>query len=444
MNIAIVGAGVSGLHAAATLHELGHTVSVFEASDTVGGHVQTLRVPFGGADSPQEAIVDLGVFMFDPLLIHPYLAKLIEKTNTIAAPVYTEIPLNFTLYINKKNQSSICWKTDQVNKKVSKIQVLVENLKKTISDHGIFSPAGYWQCFKNIGLMKEIFRFHRLLETLSTDPENKFLSIDDFVKKYSFSPKLIQYWILPQMHCWWGSTRESLSQSSIQVFADSVLKVSLQPQYTLTQGVDKLIEMLSEPIKPFIKTSTPVKRIIRSEDKVIVNDTTFDAVLLAIPPSAALKLLDSPEEREKEILNSFTTTTTTVFLHTDELTWLPVNKESWSTINLIQNERDNVCTFWVGRLHPLMPSLFLTWGDQLMIRPAPDKILKTAHFLRTLPTLNTVKASEAIHDLQGKNRTWYCGAHVHALKEAPHSLWSDNALQSGYQAAQAIHESSTK
>jgi len=160
--------------------------------------------------------------------------------------------------------------------------------------------------------------------------------------------------VFPQIHCWWGTKRDSFLKSSIQVFADSVFKVSLQPQYTLKKGVDHLVQVLSESIQDKIHLSTPVEHIERFPNEVRINNQSFDALLFAIPPCAALKILDNSkinnsatdDTTEKNILSQFTTTTTTVYLHSDE-TWLPA-KASWSTINLMRDERGSFSLFGRG------------------------------------------------------------------------------------------------
>ena len=60
-RIAVVGAGVSGLVAAAELHRAGHDVHVFEAGEYPGGHTNTIDVetinPWVLAQDPQEVFV---------------------------------------------------------------------------------------------------------------------------------------------------------------------------------------------------------------------------------------------------------------------------------------------------------------------------------------------------------------------------------------------------
>ncbi|WP_294750167.1 FAD/NAD(P)-binding protein, partial [uncultured Exiguobacterium sp.] len=43
MNIAIIGAGISGLFLATRLQELGHDVTIYEARDRIGGRIETVE-----------------------------------------------------------------------------------------------------------------------------------------------------------------------------------------------------------------------------------------------------------------------------------------------------------------------------------------------------------------------------------------------------------------
>ena len=151
------------------------------------------------------------------------------------------------------------------------------------------------------------------------------------------------------------------------------------------------------------------------------------------------QLLAKPTIAEETILSHFDTTITTVYCHQDT-NWLPT-KVPTATINFINDKRGLFTTFWVGRLNPLKPAVYLTWGSDLKEKPQKDKVLITKHFTRTLPTINYTKNCYNIEDIQGNELTWHCGAHVAATNEEAEetpSLWANNALISGKNVALAI------
>ena len=47
MRVAVVGAGISGLVVAHSLHQQ-HEITIFEAADRIGGHTNTVVVPATG------------------------------------------------------------------------------------------------------------------------------------------------------------------------------------------------------------------------------------------------------------------------------------------------------------------------------------------------------------------------------------------------------------
>ena len=61
MRIAIIGSGISGLTSAYYLKKQGHDVFVFEASDYIGGHTNTIHV----SRADQLYAVDTGFIVFN-------------------------------------------------------------------------------------------------------------------------------------------------------------------------------------------------------------------------------------------------------------------------------------------------------------------------------------------------------------------------------------------
>ena len=425
MKIAVIGSGISGLMAAQQLHESQHAVTVFEAQDHIGGHAKTLRVPVGtGGTATVPA--ELGVFMHDPQYIHPTMNAYARELGVKSQ----RLELGFS-YSSAGHQ--LAW---SISSKHSGILRDIGCVVAVLWD-GVRQGRGV----RNWTFMRDLHRFLQSLPELRSSPVYTGMRLENFLEQENYSDCFVQTWLLPQMHCWWGVTQAHALDADIQVIADSMHDVARAPQYFFADGWDTFLKGIYAPFEDRVQTNRRVQKVERRGDQVRVTvdgcTEDFDHVIFALPPTVALELLAAASAEEAAILQRFETIRTTVFVHSDR-SWLPA-KTRWSTINLMHDERGAFSTFWNGALHPGKPPVFTTWGDGLAAVPDAAKTLTVDHWLRTLPTVNSVKASREIAAIQGNGGVWYCGAHVHALDahRVP-SLWHENALQSGVRTAQDI------
>jgi predicted NAD/FAD-binding protein len=424
MKIAVVGSGVSGLVAGVELQQSGHEVTLFEASETIGGHAKTIYVPIDGEDEPFAA--ELGVFMLDPQCIHPVLGECAKK---LGAPIQE---FAFATTLDHRNEG-ISWTTNHPHEGFRRdISTAYSLLEHSVSRGTVRRDLSY---------LSDLRSFCKALPSLVTDPQFREMSVSEYQRNGQCSKALVEHWLAPQMFCWWGIPKEHVGACSIQVIADSMEKVSRMQQYIFTDGWGKFLEKLALPIRDLIRTGSPVTSISRQNGgvRLAVNGKTtdFDNVVLAVRPHEALALLTDANAKEREVLSGFETVTTRVYLHTDTR-WLPVDQK-WSVVNLLEDERGASSTFWCGSLHPKKPNLFVTWMDGF--EEIPDNVIATADWARTLPTTDYVNRCRSIHELQGGNSVWHCGAHVDALDpNTVPSLWHDNALRSGSLVAKRLNE----
>jgi predicted NAD/FAD-binding protein len=432
MKIAIIGSGVAGLIAGRRLHELGHDLTLFEKQGTIGGHVKTVKVPVELPSGETELFpVEHGVFMHDPQMIHPVMNQYIKAWEI----EIRTFPLTFS-YQNDKSDFSWTTKTG-TSGKLRELAILFETACNSIPRHT------FW---KNTRYLIELRRFIHQWEDLSQNPRFRQMTIGEFLKSENYSDRFRNEWLLPQVHCWWGVTEDALDSINIQTIADPMLKVSMCPQYIFDDGWEVFMQKIAEPFADRIQLSAGVSRIIRQETSVLVSiddgvTDEFDQVIFAIPPNVCADTIADQTSEEEQILRSFRTTETEIFLHTDAR-WMPEN-EKWATANLIQDAKGDFCTLWFGELHPQKPKLFVTWGHPLHQEIDPAKIIDTQKMLRTLPTNDYVWSCHKIHQIQGLGNVWYCGAHVDALatddQYATPSLWHENAFRSGLNVAESVN-----
>ena len=89
MRAAIVGSGISGLGSAWLLTKAGHAVTVFEASDTPGGHSHTVDVTLDGVTAP----VDTGFLVFNDRT-YPHLVALFGELGVESVPSEMSFSVN--------------------------------------------------------------------------------------------------------------------------------------------------------------------------------------------------------------------------------------------------------------------------------------------------------------------------------------------------------------
>ena len=199
-----------------------------------------------------------------------------------------------------------------------------------------------------------------------------------------------------------------------------LFKINNRPQWYTVKGrsktyVNKILQTISgEYFKNY-----EVKKVLRNKNEVRLfygssNEYfDYDHVIFATHANEALQLIENPTEDEKKILKNFEYKKNIAFLHSDNQL-MPRNKKAWSSWNSIldnNNQNKNCITYWLNKLQNLKTekNYFLTLNPILDIDN--KKIIKKVEFTHPFYDTNTIKAQKYLHELQGKNNSWFCGSY---------------------------------
>lgn len=390
MHIAVVGSGVAGL-SAAWLLSARHRVDLYEKDDRLGGHANTQMVETRDGAVP----VDTGFLVYNERN-YPNLSALFR---------HLDIP---TAASNMSFAASLDGGAFEYRGSARGLVAQKSN---------IFKPR-FWR------MVRDIVRFYRDAPKAVTDPATARLSLGAYLDRGGYSKAFRDGHLLPMGAAIWSMSRESMFEFPLGVFVrfcanHGLLKIAGRPQWrTVRGGSREYVERLAESISGDIHLNTSVSRIRRSADAVHVTDRqgftqTFDAVVVATHADQALKILSDADFTERRVLGGIGYQRNIAILHTDE-GLMPKRRACWSSWNYMQGDHgdDQVCvTYWINRLQPIETTtqLFVTLNPP---RPPRDgTIVRSFIYDHPVYDARAVAAQENLWQLQGHNRTWFCGAH---------------------------------
>jgi len=169
-----------------------------------------------------------------------------------------------------------------------------------------------------------------------------------------------------------------------------------------------------------IRLSTPVRSVKRTSVGVSVvcqggDIQEFDQVIFACHSDDALKLIDVPTISETEILSNIRYQDNRAVLHCDE-SQMPKRKDCWSSwvFQSVDNSAAPAIgiTYWMNSLQGIDASdpLFVTLNPKQNIQQ--DLIYEETLFRHPIFDQAAISAQKQLHEIQGNNRTWFCGAYT--------------------------------
>ncbi|SIO51369.1 hypothetical protein SAMN05444722_2929 [Rhodovulum sp. ES.010] len=389
-RIAVIGAGISGLGAA---HLLGadHRITLFEAETRLGGHARTVLAGKRG-DQP----VDTGFIVFN-YVNYPHLTRLFDD---LGVPV-------------AKSDMSFGASFDG-----GAFEYGLRNLK------AVFAQPANALSPKYLAMLRDVMRFNANALRVARDPD---MTIGAFLKALGTGDWFRDRYLLPLSGAIWSTPCQGIldfpAQALIRFFENhALLSHTGQHQWHTVQGGSiEYVRRLDAALRKHgteIRTGAPVEAVRRAEAGVELRARggaweAFDAVVFATHADDTLAMLADPTPEERAALGAVRYQPNEAVLHADT-SLMPKRRAAWASWNYTEaagGPRDRIdLTYWMNSLQPIPENdpLFVTLNTDRAIRDT--LIYDTVTFRHPVYDLAALQAQTKIREMNGFNRTWFCGA----------------------------------
>ncbi|MEV5124619.1 FAD-dependent oxidoreductase [Streptomyces decoyicus] len=296
-RIAVVGGGVAGLTAAYVLQQGGGEVSLYEAEDRLGGHAHTHDTVSGDG---RVVRVDTG------FIVHN------ERTYPLLLRLFRELG---------------------VATQDSEMSMSVRCEGCGLEYAGARGPAGLFAQPRSalrgryLRMLTEIRSFHRAARTTLATDRADTLTLGRFLADCGFSRYFVTHFVTPLVSAVWScAPSTAMRYPAVYLFRflehHGLLSVSGSPQWkTVTGGSVEYVGRVGKQLT-VVRTGTPVRAVHRSHDRAAVvtedgAEHTYDAVVVAVHPDQALRMLADPTDDERRVLGAFSYSQNTTLLHSD-------------------------------------------------------------------------------------------------------------------------------
>jgi len=416
MKLAIIGSGISGLTAAYLLNR-SHEITLFEKADRIGGHTATVDITM--PDGEQQAI-DTGFIVYNEWT-YPNFIKLLDQLGIEGQ----KTDMTFSVHNDR-----------------SGLEYAGSNLNTLFCQRGNLLRPSFWR------MVKDILRFNKeAVQDLDSGTLTEGMTLGEYLAARHYSREFVRDYLIPMGAAIWSASTHTMLKFPLVFFIrffknHGLLSVTHRPQWFVIPGGSRTyLEPLTAAFKHRIRTSANISTVTRNPDGVLIHsergEEHFDGVVFACHSDEALALLADASLDEKSILGALPYQINDVVLHTDT-GLLPKKRLAWSSWNyhLTANEQAQaVLTYDMNILQGLKSShtFCVTLNHTAAI--APEKILGRYQYSHPVFTLDGIRAQQRWPDINGVNRSWFCGAY---WRNGFHEDGVVSALQVAHQLGESL------
>ena len=400
-RIAIVGAGISGLAAAWSLnqHPDRFDFRLYEAQGRIGGNAVTADMPQNdGSTIP----FDVSVTACIPSVYHHIMLLLQQYGIEL-------LPTRFNYSVEYRGRM---YAHDFDSELRTRLQPEITRFQETLR----FLKKFGWLTRSNSQLLNSLnpFNYISMLEVLN------WVGLSAEFRNQILKPMFVNFLMATNVF----DMPAALFARYLEFFDIE----SATPMQTWDRGTRRIYDAMTSDFRDRIYLSRPVRKVYRRPSHVVIEDEngsteTFDEVLFACNANQTLMILDQPTVLERYILSSIRYESELhnhAIVHSDasvlpendaeilktrstyvvqygarpdnyEITYIMHNQQSWAS------KSDKPC--------------LVTYNPNSLINP--DCVVDRWWFQHVVHDVRHVAMIVPLFSfIQGKRRTWHCGAHV--------------------------------
>ncbi|RNF50555.1 FAD-dependent oxidoreductase [Marinomonas hwangdonensis] len=392
MRIAIIGSGISGLTSAYLLQKK-HDITLYESAERIGGHTATIDVPEGDGNRS----IDTGFIVFNDWT-YPNFIRLMDEIGVKSKA--TEMSFSVS-----------CQRTG--------LEYGGNNLNTLFAQRRNLLNVPF------LGMLKDILRFNKeAIQDLESGTLKEGVTLGEYLAEKGYGRRFSSHYLIPMGSAIWSSTLDEMMDFPLVFFVrffknHGLLSVNDRPQWRVIEGGSSAyLAPLTASFKDNIQLNANISKVRRAENDVVIefSDGTqqvFDQVVFACHSDEALALLSDPSRDEHTILSAIPYRNNDVVLHTDTRL-LPNKKLAWSSWNYhlgTDSTKHATLSYNMNILQHFSSdaTYVVTLNQTDMI--AEEKIIGRFQYAHPTFTLDGIKAQDRWADINGVNKTWFCGAY---------------------------------
>jgi len=413
LRIAVAGTGISGL-AAAWLLSSRHDVTVYEKAERPGGHSNTVV-----ADCPEgEVPVDTGFIVYNEAN-YPNLTAMFDHLGVAT----------------QGSNMSFAASLDTGGRR--RFEYSGSGLNGLFADRRNIASLRMWR------MIGDIVKLYRAAPSLMFAEGLDEKPLGDFLREQGYSASLRDDHLLPMCAAIWSLPVERVEQFPALAFLrffdnHGLMRLKNRPVWrTVTGGSREYVKKLTQPLEGRIRYGAGVARVVRDAAGVTVTDERgeserYDHIVIASHSDEALAMLGDAGREETRILGALPYQRNVAWLHSDA-SFMPQERRVWASWNYMGGGAGSpVCvSYWMNRLQalPTERQLFVTLNPSH--EPAPGTVVTRIDYDHPVFDAGAFAAQRELWQLQGKRRTWFCGAYFG-------SGFHEDGLQAGLAVAEEL------